>query len=104
MKNTSVGKGQTVNTDKGGFKSIHSETVQVNEKDMEDTGGFLGGVVSFFTGLAEDVGDAVSGWAEDVSAWWNEEAAPVLQDISSTIGNFFVDTGAVMKPEVEIVS
>ena len=96
MKNTSVGKGQTVNTDKGGFKSIHSETVQVNEKDMEDTGGFLGGVVSFFTGLAEDVGDAVSGWAEDVSAWWNEEAAPVLQDISSTIGNFFVDTGAAI--------
>ena len=96
MKNTSVGKSQTVNTDKGGFKSIHSETVQVNEKDMEDTGGFLGGVVSFFTGLAEDVGDAVSGWAEDVSAWWNEEAAPVLQDISSTIGNFFVDTGAAI--------
>ena len=28
MKNTSVGKSQTVNTDKGGFKSIHSETVQ----------------------------------------------------------------------------
>ena len=96
MKNTSVGKSQTVNTDKGGFKSIQSETVQVNEKDMEDTGGFLGGVVSFFTGLAEDVGDAVSGWAEDVSAWWNEEAAPVLQDISSTIGNFFVDTGAAI--------
>ena len=96
MKNTSVGKSQTVNTDKGGFKSIHSETVQVNEKDMEDTGGFLGGVVSFFTGLAEDVGDAVSGWAEDVSAWWNEEAAPVLQDISSTIGDFFIDTGAAL--------
>ena len=35
-------------------QSIHSETVQVNEKDMEDTGGFLGGVVSFFPGLAED--------------------------------------------------
>ena len=96
MKNTNVGKSQTINTDKGGFKSIHSETVEVTEKDMEDTGGFLGGVVSFFTGLAEDVGDAVSGWAEDVSAWWNEEASPVLQDISNTIGDFLIDTGAAL--------
>lgn len=96
MKNTSVGKSQTVNTDKGGFKSIHSETVQVNEKDMEDTGGFLGGVVSFFTGLAEDVGDAVSGWAEDVSAWWNEEAAPVLQDISTKLLDLYIGTQAAL--------
>ena len=96
MKNTSVGKSQTVNTDKGGFKSIQSETVQVNEKDMEDTGGFLGGVVSFFTGLAEDVGDAVSGWAEDVSAWWNEEAAPVLQDISTKLLDLYIGTQAAL--------
>lgn len=96
IESISTEKAQVINTDEGGFKSLQVETVKVDEKDMEETGGIIGGIVSFFTELINEIEELVNSWRESISAWWNEEVAPLFKDISDKIGDFLIGTASTI--------